>query len=187
MAGTSNGPLTCSELLPSSEFPFKKVTNLFLEDGTDIGRVLAQFGDTPTGFTANLTVYFPVTCPEELFEHHRRHFAVEFSNWMKAAAALHPCIAQCPSRPNHCSTIRLREDYWMNVEGLVDRAEIHDVLVRYSRGLDRVDMALVRDAFHDDAWIDFPDEVYVGPVKGFLRILIKGNAFLRADSPQSGE
>jgi len=78
------------ELLPSSEFPFKKVTNLFLEDGTDIGRVLAQFGDTPTGFTANLTVYFPVTCPEEVFEHHRRHFAVEFSNWMKAAAALHP-------------------------------------------------------------------------------------------------
>jgi hypothetical protein len=78
------------ELLSSSEFPFKKVTNLFLEDGTDIGRVLAQFGDTPTGFTANLTVYFPVTCPEEVFEHHRRHFAVEFSNWMKAAAALHP-------------------------------------------------------------------------------------------------
>jgi hypothetical protein len=78
------------ELLPSSEFPFKKVTNLFLEDGTDIGRVLAQFGDTPTGFTANLTVYFPVTCSEEVFEHHRRHFAVEFSNWMKAAAALHP-------------------------------------------------------------------------------------------------
>jgi hypothetical protein len=78
------------ELLPLSEFPFKKVTNLFLEDGTDIGRVLAQFGDTPGGFTANLTVYFPVTCPEELFEHHRRHFAVEFSNWMKAAAAIHP-------------------------------------------------------------------------------------------------
>jgi hypothetical protein len=78
------------ELLPASEFPFKKVTNLFLEDGTDIGRVLAQFGDTPSGFTANLTVYFPITCPEELFEHHRRHFAVEFSNWMKAAAAVHP-------------------------------------------------------------------------------------------------
>jgi hypothetical protein len=78
------------ELLPVSEFPFKKVTNLFLADGTDIGRVLAQFGDTPDGFTANLTVYFPATCPEEIFEHHRRHFAVEFSNWIKAAAAQHP-------------------------------------------------------------------------------------------------
>ena len=32
----------------------------------------------------------------------------------------------------------------MNVDELVDRAEIHDVLVRYSRGLDRVDMALVK-------------------------------------------
>lgn len=61
----------------------------------------------------------------------------------------------------------------MNVDELVDRAEIHDVLVRYSRGLDRVDMALVRDAFHDDAWIDFPDEVYVGPVKGFCEFLSK--------------
>lgn len=78
------------EQLPDSDFPFKKATNLLLEDGTDIGRVLAQFGDTPSGFTANLTVYFPVTCPEPIFEHHRRHFAVEFSNWIRAAAAIRP-------------------------------------------------------------------------------------------------
>jgi hypothetical protein len=78
------------EMLPPADYPFKKATNLSLEDGTALGRVLAQFGDTEDGFTANLTVYFPVTCPEELFEHHRRHFAVEFSNWIKAAAAAHP-------------------------------------------------------------------------------------------------
>jgi len=79
-----------SELLPESHYPYKKVTNLFLPDGTVVGRVLSQFGDTDEGFSANLTVYFPATCPEELFEHHRRHFAVEFSNWVTAAAAARP-------------------------------------------------------------------------------------------------
>jgi hypothetical protein len=79
-----------SELLPDSDYPFKKITNLFFSDGTVVGRVLSQFGDTDEGFNANLTVYFPATCPEEIFEHHRRHFAVEFSNWAKAAAAARP-------------------------------------------------------------------------------------------------
>ena len=50
----------------------------------------------------------------------------------------------------------------MNVEELSARAEIHDVLLRYCRGLDRVDMKLVRGAFHDDAWIDFPASLHVG-------------------------
>jgi len=79
-----------TELLPESHYPYKKVTNLFLPDGTVVGRVLSQFGDSNEGFSANLTVYFPTTCPDELFEHHRRHFAVEFSNWVKAAAAARP-------------------------------------------------------------------------------------------------
>lgn len=61
----------------------------------------------------------------------------------------------------------------MKVDELIDRAEIHDVLVRYTRGLDRVDMTLVREAFHDDAWIDFPEEVYVGPAEGFVEFLSK--------------
>jgi alkyl hydroperoxide reductase subunit AhpF len=39
------------------------------------------------GFTANLTVYFPVTCPDEVLDHHLRHYAVEFRNWIVAAAA----------------------------------------------------------------------------------------------------
>lgn len=78
------------ELLPESDYPFKKITNLFLQDGTVVGRVLSQFGDTDEGFNANLTVYFPASCPEEISEHHRRHFAVEFSNWVKAAAAARP-------------------------------------------------------------------------------------------------
>jgi hypothetical protein len=44
----------------------------------------------------------------------------------------------------------------MKLEELSARAEIHDALLRYCRGLDRVDMDLVRGAFHPDAWVDFP-------------------------------
>ena len=59
----------------------------------------------------------------------------------------------------------------MDIEELSARAEIHDVLLRYCRGLDRVDMSLVRGAFHDDAWIQFPESLHVGSVDGFLEFL----------------
>ncbi|MFD7028723.1 hypothetical protein ACFWAR_11890 [Streptomyces sp. NPDC059917] len=75
------------ELLPEEDFPRKMSSNLFLADGTVVGRALIQFGDTADGFTANLTVYFPRTCPDEVLDHHLRHYAVEFRNWIVAAAA----------------------------------------------------------------------------------------------------
>ncbi|MFG2205578.1 hypothetical protein [Streptomyces sp. NPDC048638] len=75
------------ELLPESEFPHKMSSNLFLDDGTVVGRALTQFGDTADGFTAHLTVYVPTTCPQDVLEHHLRHYAVEFRNWITAAAA----------------------------------------------------------------------------------------------------
>ncbi|MFD0514342.1 hypothetical protein OHU25_39640 [Streptomyces sp. NBC_00117] len=75
------------EPLPESEFPRKMSSNLFLEDGTVVGRALIQFGDTADGFTANLTVYFPTSCPKDVLDHHLRHYAVEFRNWIVAAAA----------------------------------------------------------------------------------------------------
>ena len=75
------------ELLPVAEYPFRRLANLGLPDGTVIGRVLTQFGDTERGFKASLTCYFPVACPEELSVHHSQHFAVEFRNWITAAAA----------------------------------------------------------------------------------------------------
>jgi hypothetical protein len=37
------------------------------------------------------------------------------------------------------------------VRELKDRAEIHDVMVRYCRGIDRCDHALTLSAYHDDA------------------------------------
>jgi hypothetical protein len=59
----------------------------------------------------------------------------------------------------------------MTLEELIDRAEIHDLLVHYTRGLDRLQMDLVRAAFHDDAWVEFPEDVYSGPVPGFCDFL----------------
>ncbi|MEU0129087.1 MULTISPECIES: hypothetical protein [unclassified Streptomyces] len=76
-----------AELLPESEFPHKMSSNLFLADGTVVGRALTQFGDTAGGFTASLTVYVPTSCPQDVLEHHLRHYAVEFRNWIAAAAA----------------------------------------------------------------------------------------------------
>jgi hypothetical protein len=61
----------------------------------------------------------------------------------------------------------------MKLEELSDRAEIHDVLMQYSRGLDRLDMDLVRAAFHENAWVEFPEDVYVGPAQGFCDFLAK--------------
>lgn len=59
----------------------------------------------------------------------------------------------------------------MTLEELSARAQIHDALLRYCRGLDRVDMDLVRSAFHDDAWVQFPKSLHVGPVSGFVDFL----------------
>jgi hypothetical protein len=83
----------------------------------------------------------------------------------------------------------------MNLEELSARAEIHDVLLRYCRGLDRVDMDLVRGAFHPDAWVDFPASLHVGSVDGFVDFLtgemprfvrtmhLLGNSLVEFDGP----
>lgn len=83
----------------------------------------------------------------------------------------------------------------MNLEELSARAQIHDVLLRYCRGLDRVDMDLVRNAFHEDAWVQFPASLHVGPVEGFLEFLTAemprfvrtmhflGNSLIEFDGP----
>ena len=59
----------------------------------------------------------------------------------------------------------------LTVAELLARAQIHDTLLRYCRGLDRVDMGLVRSAFHEDAWIDFPESLHVGGAEGFFEFL----------------
>jgi hypothetical protein len=83
----------------------------------------------------------------------------------------------------------------MNLEELGARAEIHDVLLRYCRGLDRPDMRLVRSAFHPDAWVQFPESLHVGSVDGFVEFLsgemlrfvrtmhFLGNSLIEFDGP----
>lgn len=61
----------------------------------------------------------------------------------------------------------------MDLEELSARAEIHDVLLRYCRGLDRPDMRLVRGCFHDDAEIDFPESLHKGGIDGFMEFISK--------------
>jgi hypothetical protein len=52
------------------------------------------------------------------------------------------------------------------VRELKDRQEIYDCLVRYCRGVDRLDRALLASAYHPDAIDDHG--LYVGPVGGFI-------------------
>jgi len=83
----------------------------------------------------------------------------------------------------------------MKLEELSARTEIHNVLLRYCRGLDRIDMSLVRGAFHKDAWIDFPESLHIGSVEGFFEFLAAemprfvrtmhnlGNSLIEFDGP----
>ncbi|MEU7597080.1 hypothetical protein AB0B79_29225 [Streptomyces sp. NPDC039022] len=83
-----------AELLPESGFLRKMSSNLFQADGTVVGRALIQFGDTADGFTANLTVYVPVSYPDEVLDHHLRRYAVEF---MRAWAGTRPNSPRSPT------------------------------------------------------------------------------------------
>ena len=49
---------------------------------------------------------------------------------------------------------------------LSDREEIRDVLFRYTRGIDRLDLALVRSCYHPDAHDDHG--AFRGDLEGFL-------------------
>jgi SnoaL-like protein len=49
---------------------------------------------------------------------------------------------------------------------LSDREEIRDVLFRYARGIDRLDLALVRSCYHPDAHDDHG--AFRGDLEGFL-------------------
>jgi hypothetical protein len=52
------------------------------------------------------------------------------------------------------------------LQEIKDRSDIHDCLVRYCRGMDRLDRDILRSAYHADALDDHGD--YVGGVEGFI-------------------
>lgn len=57
-----------------------------LGDGLAVGGVRHQFRQEGDGFRALLTVEFPRATPTHMVAGHRWHLAVEFSNWIEAAA-----------------------------------------------------------------------------------------------------
>jgi len=57
---------------------------------------------------------------------------------------------------------------------IADRMAIQDCLFRYVRGVDRKDWALVRSAYHPDAYDDHGN--YKGGIDGFIDSLVKRHA-----------
>jgi hypothetical protein len=52
-----------------------------------------------------------------------------------------------------------------------DRAQITDLIYRYCRAVDRLDVPLGHSIWHDDAWADYGAEVYQGPGKGVIDLI----------------
>jgi hypothetical protein len=57
-------------------------------------------------------------------------------------------------------------DLVKKIQQLSDRAEIHDCMQRYARGIDRQDRALLRSAYHDGAVDDHVG--FIGEVDDFI-------------------
>lgn len=84
LAGQESSPFVTNR---DESFPITMIGRGQSADGTMQGKVLHQFRNhvDSTGFDARLSIWFPAACEEDLFETHRRHLAVEFSNWVHAA------------------------------------------------------------------------------------------------------
>lgn len=57
------------------------------------------------------------------------------------------------------------------LQELIDRQEIRDVVARYARAVDRLDLEGVRETYHPDAYDDHGD--YKGGVDGFIEFVQK--------------
>ncbi|WP_185976211.1 hypothetical protein [Mycolicibacterium sp. 018/SC-01/001] len=70
---------------PNARFPLQIAGVARASDGSVIGGVRHQFRDDADGFSARLTVEFPLPTPRRMIGGHRWHLACEFSNWIEAA------------------------------------------------------------------------------------------------------
>lgn len=61
---------------------------------------------------------------------------------------------------------RTTPDTDRRVRRLLDKEEIRDLMARYARAVDRMDLASLREVYHDDAYDDHGD--YKGDVDGLL-------------------
>lgn len=69
-------------------YPIHIAGQALLDDGLVIGGVRHQFLDRGGTLEALLTVEFPNTLPAKMIHQHQWHLAVEFSNWIIAAAPI---------------------------------------------------------------------------------------------------
>lgn len=54
---------------------------------------------------------------------------------------------------------------------LADRMAITDLIYRYCRSVDRLDVPLGHSIWHDDGWADYGADVYQGPGKGVIDLI----------------
>jgi len=68
-------------------YPIRGIGAAELDDGTLFTYVLQQFKDIEDGMEANLRIWYPAACPPIYLEEHAEHYAVEFRNGCRMAAA----------------------------------------------------------------------------------------------------
>jgi SnoaL-like domain len=56
----------------------------------------------------------------------------------------------------------------MDLDTVLARAEITDLLGKYCRGVDRVDEATLRSIYHDDAVEDRGEDLFIGPAQEWV-------------------
>lgn len=69
------------------DHPYRIAGVAVLPNGRTIGGAKHQFRDDGTGLHAPLGIDFPLITPPTIWYGHRWHLAIEFSNWIEAAAA----------------------------------------------------------------------------------------------------
>jgi len=69
------------------------------------------------------------------------------------------------------------------LEHWIARQEIHDVLVRYCRGLDRMDREMARAVWHEDGTADYVG-IYQGTGRGFVDWVWQAHAAMERHSHQ---
>jgi hypothetical protein len=71
----------------SDAYPIKQPSRIELDDGTVMAWLLHQYRDTEAGCEIILRVWWPAAAPDIFFDEHAQHFAVEFRNFIRMAAA----------------------------------------------------------------------------------------------------
>ncbi len=81
-----NPPGFVADLVDES-YPVRLTGAGRLEDGTPHSYVLQQLKNTDDGMEANLRIWYPAACPPAYVDEHVEHYAVEFRNGCRLAAA----------------------------------------------------------------------------------------------------